>query len=140
MPAGVSLRQILHFAQLIRSGKFRRFEYDNVYGPPSEFDLSKISTPINLYMSEDDTTTTIANIQELQDRLPNVIKSHVVSGLEHSDFVYSRKAADLVYKPLIADMKRNDQLPRNQRNAPINSMQTKTYRVETNKKLLRSKL
>lgn len=112
MPAGVSLGQILHFAQLIRSGKFQQFDYDDVdlnkkkYGQetPPEFDVSKITADIYTYKSEDDTTTTIKNIEELEMELPNLKGTHVVSGLSHSDFVYNEKAADLVYSKLISDM------------------------------------
>lgn len=112
VPAGVSLRQILHFAQLIRSSKFQQFDYDDEflnwihYGQtkPPAFDLDRVTVDINMYLSTDDTTTTIGNIMELRDRLPHVKQTYIFSNFTHSDFVYHEQAVHLVYDKVISDM------------------------------------
>lgn len=112
VPAGVSLWQILHFAQLAASGKFQQFDYDDKklnlkhYGQetPPEFDLKKVSADIYTYKSKDDFTTSMKNIKKLEKMLPNVKKARVVSDLSHTDFIYSEDAVVEVYAKLIADM------------------------------------
>lgn len=116
IPAGVSINQYKHFAQLIRSGEFLQYDYDDKYqnwlhygdiSPPS-FKLSQVTVDINLYLSKDDKTTTMTGIMKLTDLLPNVRETHVVSGFKHSDFIYNAMAADLVYEKLISEMRQND--------------------------------
>lgn len=112
VPAGISLRQILHFGQLIRSGKFHQFDYDDAYlnmvhygdVTPPEFDLNRVSVNISIYLSKDDTTTTMGNVIELRDRLPCVKQTYTISEFSHSDFIYNEKAAELVYKKVISNM------------------------------------
>lgn len=102
----------MHFAQLIRSGKFLQFDYDNSFlnllhynqTSPPEFDLKQITTDINVYYSTGDTTTTAADVEQLLKMLPTVRSKYVISGFSHSDFVYNRMAADLVYRKVIANI------------------------------------
>ena len=57
----VGVKQILHFAQIIMSGKFQQFDYGiegnllvyNNTNPP-EYDLAKVIAPIYLYAGEED--------------------------------------------------------------------------------------
>lgn len=113
-PAGVSLGQVMHFAQLIRSGDFMHFDYDDKltnwihYGQttPPPYALENISAPVNLYLSEDDGTATYQDALRLKARLPNVKETFVVpiSGFDHIDFIYSKYAPEKLYKKLIADI------------------------------------
>lgn len=116
MPAGVSLRQILHFAQLIRTGKFQQFDYDDAYlntvhygnETPPEFDLSRVSVDINIYLSNGDSTTATGDVMDLKDRLTHVRDTFTVSGFSHYDFVYNENAADVVYRKVISNMIETD--------------------------------
>lgn len=102
----------MHFAQLIRSGKFLQFDYDNSFlnllhynqTTPPAFDLKQITTDINVYYSMADTTTTAADVEQLLQMLPTVRSKYVISGFGHSDFVYHPLAADLVYRKVIANI------------------------------------
>lgn len=114
VPAGVSLKQIMHFAQLMRSGAFQQFDYDDKmlnwlhYGQttPPKFDLSRITVDINMYLSKNDTTTTYIDVMELRSQLPTVKDMYVIDGFKHSDFIYNTQAADLVYKKVISNIGR----------------------------------
>lgn len=60
-PAGSSIKQVLHYAQLINSGKFRMYDYgiaQNLlkYGQmiPPDYDLSSVTPPVYLHFSEND--------------------------------------------------------------------------------------
>lgn len=99
-PAGVSVKQGIHFIQLVRDGGFRKFDYDDVkinqekYGSdkPPEYDLSRVTVPVNIIGSADDRTANLTNIRRLIEKLPNVkIKEIVkIDNFEHNDFLYSR--------------------------------------------------
>lgn len=56
----VSVKQLVHFSQLVQSGKFQKYDYEssnkNFYGisHPPEYNLSKITAPISiLYGTKD---------------------------------------------------------------------------------------
>lgn len=112
MPAGVSLKQILHYSQVVRSGMFKQFDYEDDflnsmhYGRrlPPLFDLQKVRVGIHIYVSKDDKTTPYDSVMKLKDFLPNVKGTYAVEGFRHSAFVYHDKAAELVYGKLISDM------------------------------------
>lgn len=61
MPAGAPVRSLVHYAQGVESGKFRRFDFGRkqnieVYGQPQppEYDFSKMTAPIALYWGQND--------------------------------------------------------------------------------------
>lgn len=115
VPAGISLKQIVHFAQMIRSGKFQKYDHGWTnwihYGrltPPS-FDLQQITTNIKIYFSTKDKTTTYKDVLKLKKLLPNVQETYALSAFSHTDFIYSDRAADLVYKKVITDLMQVDQ-------------------------------
>ncbi|XP_055311150.1 lipase 3-like isoform X1 [Sitodiplosis mosellana] len=101
-PSGASLKQGLHYLQLIRNGGFRQFDYESkkinqeVYGrdTPPEYDLARVTAPINLFHSIDDDTAVHENVIQLQSKLPNVKSRHVIQVRDfgHVDFAYSRYA------------------------------------------------
>ena len=60
-PAGASSIQIIHYAQLVNSGKFRMFDYGSLrnllrYGSrsPPDYRLNLVTAPIHLYYSVND--------------------------------------------------------------------------------------
>ncbi len=60
-PAGASVDQLVHYGQLINSGKFRMFDYGffknlNRYGKisPPDYKVSAITAPVFLYYSGND--------------------------------------------------------------------------------------
>lgn len=60
-PAGSSVKQVLHYSQLINSAKFRMYDYGFAknlvkYGQmtPPEYDLSSVTAPVYLHYSDND--------------------------------------------------------------------------------------
>lgn len=90
----------LHYLQLIRNGGFRQFDYESkrmnrkIYGrdSPPEYNLTRVTAPINLFHSIGDDTSVYENVIELESQLPNVKSRHVVQvpDFGHVDFAYSR--------------------------------------------------
>lgn len=60
MSPTVSIKQLLHYIQLYKSGKFQRFDYENLnhfhYGKifPPEYELKNVTAPAYLYHAEED--------------------------------------------------------------------------------------
>lgn len=110
-PAGVSLRQAVHYIQSVRSGGFNLFDFDSktinkkIYGSdkPPAYDLTKITVPLNLFYSKDDDTAALNNVLLLKSQLPNVKSSFLVSidDFKHVDFIYSRYLRKAVNDRLI---------------------------------------
>lgn len=111
-PSGASLRTCYHYIQLIRNGGFRQFDYENkklnrqVYGrdTPPEYNLTLITTPVNIFHSKDDDTAIYENVIDLESQLPNVKSRYVVAvpDFSHVDFIYSRFARKAVNDQIIS--------------------------------------
>lgn len=60
MSPTVSIKQLLHYIQLYKSGKFQRFDYESLnnvhYGSstPPEYNLNNVKAPTYLYHAEED--------------------------------------------------------------------------------------
>lgn len=61
MPAGSSVRCLVHYAQGVNSGKFRKYDHGRaknleVYGTPDppEYNVDRITAPVAFYWGEND--------------------------------------------------------------------------------------
>lgn len=69
-PAGASVKQLIHYAQEIKSGKFRKYDYGVIqnlikYGQltPPDYDLSNVAVPVAvLYGANDNLAAVEASI------------------------------------------------------------------------------
>ncbi|ODM99328.1 Gastric triacylglycerol lipase [Orchesella cincta] len=109
-PAGTSSHTVIHFAQLMKSGKFRQFDYGkrkNVqkYGSeqPPEYDLAKVTAKVALYYGENDWLAVPKDVLELSRALPNVMVTFKVKleAFNHLDFLYAIDINKLLYDDLI---------------------------------------
>lgn len=110
LPAGASTRQIKQYGQAVASHEFRMYDYgvdinEKVYGDriPPVYDVTRIQTPVSLYYSEADWLAHPDDVSTLRTKLPNVTDSYAipVDHFSHMDFMYSKKAPEVVYKRLI---------------------------------------
>lgn len=85
-PAGCSIEQLFHFAQLVKTGRFLKYDpdflknTDNIDDTASQLDynLKNVSTAVALYYSDQDWLAVDADIQRLKGELPNVIKDYPI--------------------------------------------------------------
>ncbi|XP_013192739.2 lipase 3 [Amyelois transitella] len=115
-PAGCSLKQLLHYAQIITSGYFRPYDYGIVlnlakYGSskPSDYDVSNIDAPVYILHGQNDWFSNITDVEILIDKLPNFKELFVVpwKSFNHMDFLYSKDIKTLVYDKLSSILKIN---------------------------------
>ncbi|KAL7286736.1 hypothetical protein TKK_0019038 [Trichogramma kaykai] len=100
IPAGASIHQLTHFAQLISKGDFRQIDS----GP--KYDLQKISSKIFLYHSKNDWISSVSDVEKLSANLPNLQQRFLVSydHFNHIDFLWSKHVKELLYDKVMKDM------------------------------------
>lgn len=109
-PAGASTRQIIHFGQLYKSGKFQQFDNGWIknklrYGSfkPPKYNLGNIKTPVFLHYSDNDWLSTPNDVHKLSKEIKSVVGKFRVPCTEfnHLDFVFAINATELIYNRLL---------------------------------------
>ncbi|XP_026482357.1 lipase 3-like [Ctenocephalides felis] len=104
LPAGASTKQLLHYAQLIKSGNFEKYDYgwfknNQIYGQasPPKYDLKKLTAPTYLYYSDKDKMVAPQDVEYSADQMPNVKVLHKVADKfwGHGDYLYGIDAIEL---------------------------------------------
>ncbi|KAG8180327.1 hypothetical protein JTE90_016361 [Oedothorax gibbosus] len=112
-PAGSSVKSIVHYAQLVLSKKFTKFDYrkNNVIHynqtTPPEYDVSKITAPVALLWALGDTLADPDDVVVLQSKLKSLVSSYCVPlpSFNHNDFVQALDANRLVYDEVMRLLK-----------------------------------
>ncbi|KAK0408526.1 hypothetical protein QR680_004006 [Steinernema hermaphroditum] len=118
-PSGTSLKNVLHWIQMVKSGRFGKYDYgyDENYkryrtSDTLFYDISNIKVDMYLYWSDKDwladTTDIIEGILPNGRRVerrklnPQYLKeSNRLDDFNHMDFIWGSRAADVIYKPII---------------------------------------
>jgi lysosomal acid lipase/cholesteryl ester hydrolase len=95
-PAGVSAKELVHYAQSIRSNYFRDFDYGKrgnmkQYGraTPPEYDMTKISVPTALFCGDKDTMADVDDVATLVEHIgsnPALVYKKTFPGFSHMTF------------------------------------------------------
>ncbi|XP_058118760.1 lipase 1-like [Anopheles ziemanni] len=113
-PSGASTKQLLHFAQLNRAGRFQQFDYghlnDNLihYGSetPPAYNLSLATVPVVIYYGLNDWMIHPRNVIRLKNELVNLVSINAVADLNfnHLDFILAKQVRSLVYDKILKDL------------------------------------
>lgn len=109
-PAGASIKQLLHFSQLLHNNEkfalydygyeFNRFHYGQ--NAPPQYDLKKITAPVMLHYAYNDWISGVEDVDKLHAHLPNSKKMVVpFDYFNHLDFMWARDARQLVYQDMM---------------------------------------
>ncbi|XP_065080631.1 lipase 3-like [Ochlerotatus camptorhynchus] len=110
MPAGASIKEVLHYVQLIWTKKFAPFDHGvsknlKMYGSkiPPEYPLDRISVPVNIHYGLRDKIVDPVGVMRLGSRLINSprVRMRPYDELQHSDFIYGDSAYEIVYKDVL---------------------------------------
>jgi len=122
VPASTSTKQLIHYAQLIKSGtlflpgKFKQYDYGiisnkNTYGTlnPPIYDLSKIKVPVHLHYSKNDWLANVKDVEKLYSELGNPSGKTLVPDekFNHVDYMWAKDVKKLVYDKIISLMKQS---------------------------------
>ncbi|VDL77372.1 unnamed protein product [Nippostrongylus brasiliensis] len=122
IPAATSSKNLLHWVQAVKSQKFEKFDYGakgNVleYGQitPPTYDLSKIRVPTYLFWSKDDI---LADTQDIRYTILASMNATVQGNFQlphysHIDFIFAANATDDIYRPIIAEIRKDLRLRNN---------------------------
>ncbi|XP_031783474.1 lipase 3-like [Nasonia vitripennis] len=121
IPAGASVNQFVHYAQIIKSGHFRQFDYGlkgnlaryHKLVPPS-YNLKNVKAPVSLHYSTNDWLSDAMckffrkDVEKLHSKLPNPIgKFRVVhEKFNHLDYLYAKDIKMLLYDKIMSIMTR----------------------------------
>lgn len=112
-PAGTSVRNIVHFAQMYKSKKFEMYDYGSAeknmqhYGQPTPptYNATDMTLPVALYYAQDDRLADPTDVRALLPLLPNKLYSRYIQNWDHLDFIWGLDAAKLVYHDIIRNMR-----------------------------------
>ncbi|KAK9878702.1 hypothetical protein WA026_023401 [Henosepilachna vigintioctopunctata] len=113
-PNSFSIQQPYHYLQVIRSGRFAKYDYgpdknNRIYGSttPPLYDLSKIRAPVALFSSKNDMYFNPKDEEKLEEMLSNVVYKHLVEDelFNHADFLFAKDSIELVYSHMVKLMK-----------------------------------
>uniref|UniRef100_A0AAF5PUL0 Lipase n=1 Tax=Wuchereria bancrofti TaxID=6293 RepID=A0AAF5PUL0_WUCBA len=110
---GTSVMNIIHWVQMINSGKLQAYNYESVeenqrhYGSdsPPIYNISSVNVPIYLYWSLNDW---LANTLDIEKSLLSILPNKSIKGgkvfknYNHLDFIWGLRAADEIYRPIIS--------------------------------------
>lgn len=112
-PSRGSSRTLLHYAQEMENGHFRRYDFDqsenmNVYGSliPPDYFLQNITTPVILLYSNNDWISNNTDVEILIEKLPKVLSSVIIDGYSHLDFIFASNVKSMVYTKVIGLIKK----------------------------------
>lgn len=111
LPAGTSLKCMVHYLQLMEAGtEFRQYDYGqeeniihyNSVRPPA-YPLHKVTTPVYMYYSQNDWLSPPKDVERLVQALPNIVTIYKVpySKFNHLDFVWAVDVKPLLYDNII---------------------------------------
>ncbi len=112
VPSGTSVKNIAHFAQLVRSAMFRQYDYGvegnmKQYGHPEPppFDISHLKVPVALFTGGKDDLADPDDVDKLLAVLPPklVLNVHSEDSYSHLDPIWGLSAASRIY-PIIIDI------------------------------------
>lgn len=107
-PAGTSVKDVAHFAQMYRSGKFQMYDYGwryknrNHYGQddPIQYDVSAIKVPTALFSADQDWLATPKDVSLLIPKLRNLVYRKSIHQWDHLDFIWGMDASTVIYKDI----------------------------------------
>ncbi|CAG9783225.1 unnamed protein product [Diatraea saccharalis] len=113
--SGTSTKNLLHFAQLIVSKKFKRFDEGldgnmkryNTRKPPL-YNVSQITSPVVLMSARNDLLSNLKDVETLTSKLPNLVENYIVPirKWSHVNYVYDERAQEYVNPKILEYLKR----------------------------------
>jgi len=109
-PAGTSVKDALHFTQLIKSNKFRQYDYGSKnnmkrykQSTPPDYDITGLKTPVALFSATNDWLADPTDINNyLLPHINNTVVYHkIIPAWNHLDFVWGEDANKLIYQEIL---------------------------------------
>lgn len=108
--AGLSVKTLAHFGQLVTTGRFQRYDEDKEgnmkrYGTPNPplYNMSLITSPVVLICAKNDYISTLEDATILMSKLPNVFEQYIVPDPKwsHNNHVWGNNVTETVYDKIL---------------------------------------
>ncbi|XP_071792325.1 gastric triacylglycerol lipase-like [Asterias amurensis] len=108
-PAGTSTQDMIHFAQMVSSGEFQKYDRGskeenmaryNQTTPPLYYP-EHITTQVSLYWGGKDWLADPEDVKMLIPKLQNLQENNYIPQYDHLDFIWGTDAPYWVYEPII---------------------------------------
>jgi len=118
-PAGTSVRNMVHYAQMYLSGKFQAYDYgerENLIKykqkTPPVYNASAFEIPVALYWGGNDWLADPMDVRNLLTVLPKekVLYNKEIKPWQHLDFIWGLDAARLVYCDIVRHIKKTENI------------------------------
>lgn len=116
--AGVSVRQILHYGNLINSGRFQHYDcrdrnmeiYNNPLPPDYPLQVIK-GLKMHLFYGTKDTLMAKRDVHRLADHLryTNDVYVTEIPDFNHLDYIFGRNVTEILYQGVLEEMLNNVQ-------------------------------
>lgn len=107
-PAGTSVKNMYHFAQLVRSEVFQKYDYGDIENliryhslRPPIYHFETIATPMVLISGSKDWLAAPDDVLWTAQQLPELLRIHEIKGYNHLDFIWGMSAKAKVYDGII---------------------------------------
>lgn len=113
-PAGTSTKNMIHFTQMVISGKFQKYDFGsaeenmahyNQTDPPM-YDLGSVKTPVALYWATNDWIADPKDVEFIKSNLPNIVDDYYIQGWNHLDLVIAADSKVLLYNRVVRLMEK----------------------------------
>jgi len=104
LPAGASTKQVLHFAQLVKNGRFAKYAENT--DRFVDYDLSRVSVPVLMVYVPTDKLSAKEDVECLIEKLPNVVEKMEISQyMNNLDLIFAKDVTNTVYQRLVQFLK-----------------------------------
>ncbi len=111
-PAGTSVKNIIHYAQSVISGKHQKFDYGSrnmqKYNQTTAplYDVTKVNVPVALYWADKDWLADPNDVNYLRKNLPKLVDDYECVGWNHLDFLWAKNTDTMLYNRMLALIKK----------------------------------
>ena len=106
-PAGTSVKNIIHYGQMMMDNKFQAYDYGSEknkqkYGTahPKEYSLKNLTTPVYAFSGGHDWLADPVDVAWLVQRIPHLVKHKIIRKYNHLDFIWGEDAHERVYRQI----------------------------------------
>ncbi|XP_031635022.1 lipase 3-like [Contarinia nasturtii] len=93
-PSGSSFLQVIHFGQLFRTGRFEKFD-DQQLGNPPQYNISNVQTKVHIIYGTNDYIVPTTGSHKLIRRLSKTLVAVDETDFSHYDFFFGQQAHQL---------------------------------------------
>uniref|UniRef100_A0A8B9PFZ1 Lipase n=1 Tax=Apteryx owenii TaxID=8824 RepID=A0A8B9PFZ1_APTOW len=114
-PDGTSVKNIIHWVQVVKSGDFKAFDYGrmtmSLQETPPSYKIEKMPVPTAVWSGGEDWTADWRDVSLLLPRIANIVYYRNITDWNHWDFVWGMNAPEHLYMACFLQNKKSSEKP-----------------------------